>query len=621
MVKNIRSYCRPAAPLLASCLFLCQACSPYAPPDKAFGTAPRQAASDGLAPLSPSSLPENESQAQAEFMLMKEELCQGLASLDYMTQHFYYQDPEGAGLIPCYPAFWDISETGWEQRMELIKSLKLQLDGTEKNLLSQEQQFSWQVLSSYANLELALEGTEHFRLLRFLSPEKGLMVQVPRMLALLPLSTRQDVEDYFTLLSDMPRLFGDLIRLCEEASGEITFTRKWLMDASAACAPFALEAGHNSLAASFSSRLAQVPGLTSQETGEYEARHERIITQSVIPAYQKLSSDILKLPAASPDYEGLCGQKNGRLYYSRLLNRRSGTSYGNIRQLLSAIEGQLEQNALLLNQLLEQAPSSHEGQASPPAKGDPEQVLLFLETETKKYFPAPADPADTLWVRTVPAGMADSLALPGLEARPFDPSGEYSEHVNRALLIDQRTAGDRELLYAALSYTGFPGRFYRENYLSHHSDTPLLTLLSFPGWEKGWDLYGRSYAISYENGLTPEERQLARLSLSSFTAIHALIDIQVNYYGWSLKDVEDFLSGQYGLKEEGIAQTLYRHTLYAPGDSAVEYAGYLEIRQIKAQAANALGDSFSEEKFHRLFLDTGPAPFGLIREQMLKEFR
>ncbi len=85
--------------------------------------------------------------------------------------------------------------------------------------------------------------------------------------------------------------------------------------------------------------------------------------------------------------------------------------------------------------------------------------------------------------------------------------------------------------------------------------------------------------------------------------------------------MEDFLSGQYGLKEEGIAQTLYRHTLYAPGDSAVEYAGYLEIRQIKAQAANALGDSFSEEKFHRLFLDTGPAPFGLIREQMLKEFR
>ncbi len=597
MYPPARSYHPSLSLLLAACMLLCcQGCS------RPGGEAIKGSCSQETS-RPESSGPSWSAEISAELHQLTQELYEDLSSLDYVAWLTSpYEEPIQPS--PFYPAFQDLTETGWNQRLEIIKSLKFQLGILDPALLAPDQRDMYDILSFFADKELAMASMKNFRLLHYLSPECGLMVQIPRSLNAIPLNSRQDVEDYLLLLSDLPRLFKDLGELCREEAGvSITFTSQWLQDAASACAPYCLTPEHNSLVSSFSRRLERIEDLTQEEREAYLARNQEAISQKVIPAYQKLSQDIRELPAQSKPYEGLCGQKNGRDYYRLFILRASGTSYSDIHQLKQGIEEQLKQNTLTLDTLLSQLPEDS-SEHLPAVTRSPELLLSFLAEETAHYFPFSGTPS--IEIETVPADVEDLWKLPCLDY-------SLQESGSAGLLISQHIAENQELLYDALSSTGFPGKYYRENYLKSNPDMPLLSLLSFPGWEQGWDLYGRSCAISFDNGLLPEEKQLARLSLSSFLAIHALIDIQVNYYGWGLEDVQDFLAEHYSMKEEGIAETLYRSAIYSPGSSVITYAGYLEIRQMKVLAIQQLGDTFDERSFHQFLLEKGPAPFPLIR--------
>lgn len=599
------------------------------PSDRRQPTSSEAAGKPQTKAVSPSE-PENETQqeelnplANQEFDQMTDELYASLVSFDYLTQRQFYQDPEAAvsgtvGLTICDPALPDLSETAWEQQLEIIKSLKFQLGTLNQSQLTSQRQKLYHILSFYADNELKKEGLSSFRLLSALSPEQGLMAQIPKKLNSFSLNSRQDAEDYLTLLADLPRLFKDLSDLCREGAdqGRLHFTEQWLKDAASACAPYCLPPEHNSLVTSFPDRLFRIPDLTEEERAAYISRNQEAVSQHVIPAYQKLSQEIRQLPIQSLEYEGLCGQTGGREYYRYLVSRNSGTSFQDIRQLKNAIEDQLKQNTQALNQLLQKFPEDSPGlHAAAAFSEDPDETLSFLQKETDKHFPAfpsgetAADAA--LSISLVPAESEDLWEIPSAETIPFD-----SKTDRRRLFLNQSTAANQGHLYAALSQAGFPGRAYRQYYAMEQSSTPLLTVLSFPGWEQGWDLYGRIYAISFDNGLTPEARQMARLSLSSSKAIRALIDIQVNYYGWGFEEVQAYLTEQYHTHDEGIAETIYRKSLYAPADSVIEYAGYLELRQIKSQAQAELGDFFDETAFHRFLLEEGPAPFSLIRQSL-----
>ena len=50
-----------------------------------------------------------------------------------------------------------------------------------------------------------------------------------------------------------------------------------------------------------------------------------------------------------------------------------------------------------------------------------------------------------------------------------------------------------------------------------------------------------------------------------------------------------------------------------PANYLEYYVGYLEIASMRREAEDALEDAFLPVEFHRFLLDTGPAPFTVIR--------
>ena len=122
-----------------------------------------------------------------------------------------------------------------------------------------------------------------------------------------------------------------------------------------------------------------------------------------------------------------------------------------------------------------------------------------------------------------------------------------------------------------------------------------------------------NYAYTTDNGLSSELGQLLAYNASAALALHALLDIEINYYGWDKEQVSSYLSQYYDTSDSSVVDQIYNYMLEAPVNYLNYYVGYLEIRHMKEQAERVLKDKFELKEFNRFILDIGPAPFTVIK--------
>ena len=92
------------------------------------------------------------------------------------------------------------------------------------------------------------------------------------------------------------------------------------------------------------------------------------------------------------------------------------------------------------------------------------------------------------------------------------------------------------------------------------------------------------------------------------------MDIGVNYEGWDMDDIEDYLSNY--LTDVSFAGELYELFINDPGVYLQYYVGYLEILELRDYAAKQLEDDFNIKEFHRFFLEVGPTYYDIILKRM-----
>ena len=116
-----------------------------------------------------------------------------------------------------------------------------------------------------------------------------------------------------------------------------------------------------------------------------------------------------------------------------------------------------------------------------------------------------------------------------------------------------------------------------------------------------------------DNGLSKELGSLLAHNASASLALHALLDININYYGWDKDQVASYLSQYYDVSDHTVVDQIYGYMLDAPVNYLNYYVGYLEILRMKEQAEKTLKDRFQLKEFNRFLLDMGPAPFTVIK--------
>ena len=101
--------------------------------------------------------------------------------------------------------------------------------------------------------------------------------------------------------------------------------------------------------------------------------------------------------------------------------------------------------------------------------------------------------------------------------------------------------------------------------------------------------------------------------------ITILMDLGINYEGWTLQDTADYLTKN-GM-DGSAAQELYTTMVGDPAVYQSYSTGYYEMKELREYAEEKMGDDFDLKTFNTIILETGPCQFDILKEQVDKKLQ
>lgn len=541
--------------------------------------------------------------AQKAFDQLCSQLFQNSVTASSLSLHYALSDPAAYGITDYSVSYGDFSLEIMQEDMQKLKEEKALLDSIDINLLTDDQQLTYRILDESFQTELTSEGLELYY--QPLAPSIGIQAQLPVLLAEYVFYDRQDIDEYLTLLSQTDEYFTQILEF-EKAKSQagLFMTDECLEEVLASCDAYMLTPERSFLSETFVERLASVSDLTEEEIADYTARNLKVLGEDFIPAYQLLSNGLKELKGTCTNQQGLYYYPKGKEYYEYLVRSSTGTTYATIDDLAAAIQNQMDNDLVSISGLLKAHPdvASQLTGYSVPAK-EPQQILDSLITQINDDFPAL--PACTYTIKYVPSALESSLSPAFYLVPPIDNYENNTIYINRSM-------SSGENLFPTLAHEGYPGHLYQTVYFSDKCTELLRSHLSFSSYSEGWAFYVENYSYSLDNGLNPVVSQVLANNSSCTLGLHAILDLYINYYGWSKEQVADYLGNYYDLEGSDIVDTIYTTLLASPTNYLEYYVGYLEIKNMRDLAEKTLGENFNLKEFHTFILDIGPAPFTVI---------
>lgn len=540
--------------------------------------------------------------SQTQFDAFCEEVFRDeLSSAGTLDLHYTLISPEAYGIeksetnLGSYSLNEMIAGT---REAGLLRERLLQFD---RSALSSAQKQTYDTLLDTLETTMLREGMELYE--QPLAPTIGIQAQLPILLAEYSFRCLQDVEDYLTLLSQIDIYYNQILAFeNQKADAGLAPSDASIDEILASCEGYRIDPEDNFLTETFQSRLSRLPEITEEQKADLKARHTAAIREHFLPAYESLIAGMSALKGRGIQEGGLCNLKDGKRYYEYLLKSGTGTSY-TVEELKQALTRRIDADLTTLSQLFEENPSLDVQNAS-FSLSDPQEILEDLKRQMKQEFPAMAECGYE--IRYVPSYLEAALSPAFYLTAPLDDINHNIIYINNAY------SDSNDGIYTTLAHEGFPGHLYQTVYWRTHAPSPLSALLSCSGANEGWATYVENYACTLDNGL-PKEVGIYRAALRSVSlCVHGLLDIGVNYDGWSREEAGKFISSYFRVDEESAAR-LWQVMIDNPTNYLEYCNGYVELMEMREQAENTLKGRFSPMEFHRFLLDMGPVPFSVMR--------
>lgn len=583
--------------LLAFCLFAagCQS-SQNPPPESQTSSAP-------VSQASPEVSPEAE-HARETFEQLCRRLFEDQLTASFLNLHYSLADPAAYGISDYEISFGDFSLDAMEEDFQAQQEILAALRDIDPQLLTEDQALTWEILTD----TLETEQTSQDCLLYYqpLAPSIGVQAQLPVLLAEYAFYDAGDIEEYLTLLADIDRYYRQILDFEKEKARAGLF----LTDACAdqiieECEAYTLDPEYNFMTTSFDQRVDAMEELSDEERAACKERNLEIVASDFIPAYELLLEGLEDLKGTCANELGLCYYSGGKTYYEYLV-RSLGSTYPSIDEMKRAIEQQIRSDLSAISDIVQEHPETAEEAAGYQfAYTTPESILRQLEAQAAEEFPEIEDYSYS--ARYVPEALRQTLGPAFFLVPPID---RYNSCV---IYINPDSVSQNQSLFTTLAHEGIPGHLYQNVYFLSQCASDIRKILSFGSYSEGWATYVEHCAYTMDNGLSPALGELLARNASATLGLHALMDINIHYYGWDREQVASYLEQFFDIRGSGVADALFDAMLSSPANYLEYYVGYLEILNIRQQAEETLGDRFEAKEFHRFLLDIGPAPFTVIR--------
>lgn len=485
-----------------------------------------------------------------------------------------------------------------------------------------------------------------------LSPSSGAPSELPILLAEYRFDTVKDVELYLSILTQIPDYFDGLIVYEQEKAAAGLFMSdttadKVIRQCSALMNSDQLENHTHFLEVTFVNRLQNLVDrglLTEEDSLYYQSDNNRLLTTVVAPAYEHLADELTLLKGSGKDICGLAHYAGGREYYQSLLRLLTGSDR-DITEIKQLLYVDLTTNYKALGQLLQSNESLREIFTDENAflpKMSPEEILAYLETAMQQDYPLIPDDSDDDAIDCTVKYVDDSLEP--YTAPAFYMTPPIDNVLNNTIYINALDTSDDLSLFTTLAHEGYPGHLYQTVYSQRYWDqtdtTPLRSVLYYGGYVEGWAMYAEMSSYDYAARLAADEHPEAsayylacRLDRQIQLCLYALLDIAVHYDGVTVDEVREIFASLGSVSDDTVT-AIYAYIAEEPCNYPKYYLGYLEIMELKKQAAEvwynnnqtaaARDDDIYDNPdflyyFHSFLLQNGPADFGTLSKLLASQ--
>ena len=559
--------------------------------------------------------------------------CQETAS-NTVNLHYTLRNPEEFGIREA-PVTFGTFETDENRKLASVENIRRAMEEFDPEKLSVTNRLTFDVMDYY--MDRLKENAEFTLYEEPLGLVSGIHTQLPVLLSEYQFYDREDVDIYLELMKMTPEYFQSLIAFEQAKSDAGLFMSDTAsMQVIEQCKVFMNMGESNYLITTFVDRIGQVRGLSEKEKSIYIQRNALMLTSYVLPAYSSLSAAVQSLMGTGVNDQGLCYFPEGKEYYEQVVKVSTGSERSvsemkdlTKRQIVEDLEAMERALGITeddrMKNVVPKGSDTQDGNVSQEAAaliGNPEEaheaaamdtanpisILNGLKKEIAKTFPTAPD--TTVSVKYVPEALQGNLS-PAFYMIPAIDS--YEENV---IYVNQAHMGNPLTLFTTLAHEGFPGHLYQNVYYAATDPDPARSMFNTGGYVEGWATYAEMCSY-YLAPITKEQATILQKNSSIILGLYTLADIGIHYDGWSRVDALAFFSN-YGIQDVNTVNRIYDLVLGSPGNYAKYYIGYVEFLELKKEYAAEKGTEFSQKKFHKDVLMTGPAPFELVERYMGK---
>ncbi|MCD8013424.1 MAG: DUF885 domain-containing protein [Lachnospiraceae bacterium] len=589
---------------------------------------------------------------EQRFVSFTEEIFREELSQSTLNLHYLIANPSEYGLGDAEVTLGSSSLKAREAALAALENYQESLSAFDYEKLSENRQLTYDVFADY--LETELSAAEFLLYDEPLGPTLGVQAQLPILLAEYAFRTKGDIEDYLTLLAQIPDYFDSILSFEQKKSEAGLFmSSECALDVIEQCLDFASNTDDHYLIEIFDEKIDAVSNLTADEKIAYKARNQAILAEYVLPAWQSLAAGLAALEGTGTNEMGLYYYPDGQKYYEYLVKSNVGDSRS-MEEIEEQIKTQMVADYTAMQELL-----VTEGEASGTANAESTAYMSLLAsgTEESSEGNTPASMLEDLRQKIT----ADFPLLPAVSCEIKYVHESLQAYLSPAFYltptIDDYTANVIYInpaggysgvdLYTTLAHEGYPGHLYQSVYFASQSPDLLRSLLDVGGYTEGWATYAELYAYtlydsgsigsadsdssqsqSYRNsqssqshdvnmsisrtasaGTGNHDTEISRLNRSFTLGLASLLDIGIHYRGYTREEVSAFLTAL-GFSDE-TADSLYTAILEAPANYLQYYVGYLDFVTLRDTLAEAV-ESFTLKSFHQAVLEIGPAPFDIL---------
>lgn len=161
-----------------------------------------------------------------------------------------------------------------------------------------------------------------------------------------------------------------------------------------------------------------------------------------------------------------------------------------------------------------------------------------------------------------------------------------------------------------------PGHHYQGQVAANFRQTIVQQMFWYPGYQEGWAAYVEE--LGKELGAYPTVyHELGKLEWNIIRAVRLVLDVQLNYYGWTDEQAIEFWRKHIPNKDHIGYREIARMRRWPAQVITYKY-GSQQILEWKESLKKQLKDQFDIKEFHHQILKCGPLPFSILKKQIVK---